>query len=105
MKYLYEKGSKSVLSDAFHTWCIVNASGFLRFPLKFPRVNYSILLEETWGVEWKSSDFYFNPLVQYLILPSQNYQSKFKGFKMFVSNPLQSIYVPQKMQHQPVPGS
>jgi len=53
------------------------------------------------GRGWKSSDFYFNPLVQCLILHSQNYQIKFIGFKIFVSDPLQSICVPQKIQRQP----
>jgi hypothetical protein len=94
--------SSAVMSDAFDTRCVVNASVCLRFLLHAQRVNCSILLEETWGGGWKSSDFHFNPLVQYLILSSQNYQIIFKGFKMFVSIPLQSICVPQKIQHQPV---
>jgi hypothetical protein len=102
MKYLNEKSSSAVLSDAFHARCVVNASGFLQLSLKFPRVKCGILLAGTCGRGWKSSDFYFNQLVQYLILPSQNYQIKFKGLRMFISSPVQIMYVLQTIQHQPV---
>jgi len=95
--------SSALLSERkFDTRCVVNASVFFKvlFAVLESELQYSI--RRNLGRGWKSSDFYFNPLVKYLILSSQNYQSKFKCFKMFVSIPLQNICMPQKIQHQPM---
>ena len=95
---------RCVLAPCYLTHLTPGASVFFKVLFALSESELQCSVRRNVGMGMGIFRFLFKSIsiAQYLILPSQNYQSKFKVFKMSVSIPLQNIFVPQKIQNQPV---